>query len=188
MFNSCHEKEQAMPAKVTNTTSLYQGRVFRLDREELILPNGKAATLDLIRHPGAAAMVPVSSNNGLIMVKQYRHAVKDFIWEIPAGTLHLDETPMECAERELREETGYAAGQWERLGEITPVPGYSDERIHIFLATKLTRSHQELDPDEVINVHEIPLREAFHMIEKGRIQDSKTISALFLAKKRLPAY
>lgn len=177
-----------MTAKVMSTTALYQGRVFRLDREELVLPNGRTVTLDLIRHPGAAAMVPVSGNNALIMVQQYRHAVGDFIWEIPAGTLQPHETPMECAERELREETGYAAARWEKLGEITPVPGYSDERITIFLATKLMPSRQELDPDEVLKVHEVPLREAFHMIETGRIQDSKTISALFLAKRKLPAY
>ncbi len=171
--------------KVIEKSTLHRGRVFRLVREKVTLSNGTTADLDLIRHPGAAAMVPLAQDNSLILVRQYRHAVGDFLWEIPAGTLNPKEKPLECAKRELIEEIGYSAGRWEKLGEIIPVPGYSDERIHIFLATELDPAEQKLDPDEILNVHQIPMEKAFEMIEAGAIQDSKTISSLFLARARL---
>lgn len=174
-----------MPVKIVETTTLHHGRVFRLVREKVTLSNGTTVDLDLIRHPGAAAMVPLGRDNSLILIRQYRHAVGDFLWEIPAGTLNPEEVPLECARRELIEETGYAAGRWEKLGEIVPVPGYSDERIHIFLATELNPARQNLDPDEILHVHSLPMEKAFEMIETGAIQDSKTISSLFLARTRL---
>jgi ADP-ribose pyrophosphatase len=171
-----------MPMKVLEKSTLHRGRVFRLMRERVLLSNGTTVDLDLIRHPGAAAMVPIARNNSLILIRQYRHAVGDFLWEIPAGTLNPDEEPLECAKRELIEETGFSAARWEKLGEIVPVPGYSDERIHIFLASELDPARQKLDPDEILNVHQLSLERAFEMIEEGAIQDSKTISSLFLAR------
>jgi ADP-ribose diphosphatase len=168
--------------KVVETTMLHRGRVFRLVKEKVTLSNGTTVDLEIIHHPGAAAMVPLARDHSLILIRQYRHAVGDFLWEIPAGTLNPKEKPLECAKRELIEETGYSAGRWKKLGEIVPVPGYSDERIHIFLATELHPARQKLDPDEILNVHQLPLEEAFEMIEAGAIQDSKTISSLFLAR------
>ena len=170
-----------MSIKVNKSTSLYRGRIFNFLRENITLDNGVTIDLDIIRHPGASAIVPAFKNDMLILIKQYRHAVGEYIWEIPAGTLNPDEDPLECAKRELAEETGYSANMREKLGEITPVPGNSDERIHIFFAADLVQTEQNLDEDEVLNVHEIKVSEALEMIYKGVIQDSKTIAGLFMA-------
>ena len=158
---------------------LYKGKVFRLSKERLTLPNGVTAELEIIRHPGAAAIVPLLDDHRVVMIKQYRHAVGQFIWEVPAGTLNPGESPIECARRELPEEVGYRAHSFRALGEIFPVPGYSDEHIHIFLATGLTPSRQNLDADEVLDVKPIPLEETLEMTTRGEIRDAKTIIALF---------
>ena len=170
-----------MTAKINNRIILHQGRSFSFVKENVTLDNGATVDLDLVRHPGAAAIVPFISHDRLIMLRQYRHAIGRPIWEIPAGTLDPDENPLECAKRELIEETGYSGRQWEKLGEITPVPGYSDERIHIFVATHLTPAEQNLDVDEVLDVHQVSFEKTIEMIEKGQIQDSKTISGLYYA-------
>ncbi len=167
-------------ATTLDRTTLHQGRVFSLVRESVALPNGMTVDLDLIRHPGASAMVPLTRHRTLLMIRQYRHAVGGYIYEIPAGTLGPMETPLECAKRELVEEIGYSASTWHKLGEITPVPGYSDERIHIFCAMDLSRATQHLDRDEVLDVHEIGFEEAVRMAQEGEIADAKTLSGLFL--------
>jgi len=168
-----------MTAKINNSVILNQGRSFSFVKENVTLENGTTVDLDVVRHPGAAAIVPFIKTDRLIMLRQYRHAIGHHIWEIPAGTLEPGEDPLECAKRELIEETGYSGRQWEKLGEITPVPGYSDERIHIFVATDLTPAEQNLDVDEVLDVHQVSFEKAVQMIEKGQIQDSKTISGLY---------
>jgi ADP-ribose pyrophosphatase len=174
-----------MQAKVNKKSVLYQGRTFRLTQENVTLANGAVTDLDIIRHPGAAAVVALFPDNRVLMVKQYRHAVGRYIWEIPAGTLDMEESGISCAKRELIEETGYRAGTWTELGPITPLPGYSDERIHLFLARDLSAAEQHLDFDEVLAVHEIPFQEALNMVRNGSIQDAKTICALFLARDHL---
>lgn len=174
-----------MSARINKNVTLHEGKVFRLVRENITLENGVTVDIDIIHHPGASAIVPVTESNTLLMIKQYRHAAGDFIWEIPAGTLDPDENPLHCAKRELIEETGFSAGEWKKLGEITPLPGYSDERIHIFLATDLTPAEQDLDVDEILHVHEIGFDDAVGMVHRGEIEDGKTISALFMAKLRL---
>ena len=170
-----------MAAKIHHQTVIHKGRAFRFVKETVTLENGVTVDLELVRHPGASAMVPFIRKDTLILLKQYRHAVGRFIWEIPAGTLSPNETPMDCARRELVEETGYSANTWKKLGEITPVPGYSDERIHIFLAKDLASAEQNLDKDEVLDVHEIRFKEALKMIARGDIQDGKTICGLHMA-------
>ena len=170
-----------MSAKINSSITLHQSRVFTLLRENITLDNGVTTELDIIRHPGASAIVPISLNNTVILIKQYRHAVKKFIWEIPAGTFNPNETPLECAKRELIEEIGFSGNTWHNLGMITPLPGYSDERIHIFLAADLVPDKQNLDKDEILDVHEIGLADATEMIYNGSIQDGKTISGLFMA-------
>ena len=170
-----------MIARVNSRNALHQGRVFRLDKENITFSNGVNVDLEIIRHPGASAIVPLLNEDTLLMIRQYRHAVGDFIWEIPAGTLDADEAPIQCARRELVEETGYSADSWQKLGEICPLPGYSDERIHIFIASDLTPARQHLDVDEVLEVHEVNIKKAIEMILKGEIQDAKTIAALMIA-------
>ena len=162
-------------------TLIHKGRVFNVFQETVTLPNGASIKLDVIRHPGAAAIVPLTRSHSVIMLEQYRHAVGGTIWEIPAGTLDDKESPLTCAQRELTEETGYTAAAWQKLGEITPLPGYSDERIQIFLATDLSISVQNLDADEVLEVREVAFTEALDMISRGSIQDAKTICGLFMA-------
>ena len=174
-----------MAARVNERKLLYEGRVFKLIRDNVTLENGATTDLDIVRHPGASAMVPLYNEDTVLLLKQYRHAVGDFIWEVPAGTLGDGEEPFECAKRELIEETGFSAAQWEKLGEITPVPGYSDERIHIFLASDLSPSRQNLDADEVLSIHRVKLDDVMEMVKTGQIQDCKTISSLFMAINRL---
>ncbi|MBI5843529.1 MAG: NUDIX hydrolase [Deltaproteobacteria bacterium] len=167
-----------------DTEELHRGRVFRLMRETAMLPTGRVATYEVVRHPGAAAMLAVTDEGGILLLRQHRHAVGGEIWEIPAGTLNPGEIPEECARRELIEETGFSAGAMELLSSILPVPGYSDEVIHIFLATGLSPATQNLDPDEVIEVFPFSSERVFKMISSGEIRDGKTLCALFLASRR----
>lgn len=170
-----------MTALVQHRTLLHKGRVFDVTTENVSLSNGTTVDMDIIRHPGAAAIVAVTDSRQVLMLRQYRHAIGKTMWEIPAGTREADEDPLVCAKRELTEETGYAARQWDDLGAITPVPGYSDERIFLYLASDLTVSSQNLDADEIIQVQKVPFEELIDMITTGRIEDAKTIAAIFLA-------
>ena len=170
-----------MAKKINHRTTLHQGRVFNLVTENVTLDNGVTTDMEFIRHPGAAAIIPMLDRTHAILLNQYRHALRKYIWEIPAGTLDPRESAISCAKRELIEETGFSAEQWHRLGEITPVPGYSDERIHVFLATGLRPAERHLDKDEIIQVHEVENKDALNMIKRGEIQDAKSIAGLFLA-------
>lgn len=170
-----------MPAKINNRVTIYQGRIFELVRENITLENGTTTDMEFIEHPGAAAVIPFLDDSRMLLLKQYRHALKKDIWEIPAGTLDPHEKVIDCAKRELIEETGYSASGWQKLGEITPVPGYSNERIHIYLATELQPAEQHLDADEVIQVQEIEFKDAIDMIGNGEIQDAKSIAGLCMA-------
>jgi ADP-ribose pyrophosphatase len=174
-----------MAVTVNHRTGIHQGRVFRLVRENVTLDNGATTDLDYIEHPGAAAIVALLGSGEVVLLRQYRHALKQYIWEIPAGTLEPGEPGLDCARRELIEEAGFAAAQWQKIGEITPVPGYSDERIHLFLATGLSAADQHLDADEVLAVHRVPLAEAVGMVAHGEIQDAKSICGLLLTQQWL---
>jgi ADP-ribose pyrophosphatase len=184
-FFRADESGGSMPVKINSRTAIHRGKVFDLIKENVTLENGVTTDLEFLKHPGAAAIVPFSSPSRILLLKQYRHAVRDYIWEIPAGTLDPQEDVMSCAKRELIEETGYAADQWQKLGEIIPVPGYSDERIHIFLARGLQPARQNLDQDEIINVHELEFKAAIEMIARSEIQDAKSIAGLLLARNYL---
>jgi ADP-ribose pyrophosphatase len=170
-----------MPATINSRKKLYQGRIFELISENITLKNGVTTNMEFIHHPGAAGIVPILDRNQIVLIKQYRHSLREYIWEIPAGTLDPGESALTCAKRELVEETGYSAQKWIELFDITPVPGYSDERIELFLALNLKTAQQNLDQDEMLNVHTIDIHDAMRMIQHGEIRDSKTISGLFLA-------
>ena len=157
---------------------IYAGRVVRLDLDTVTLPNGHTIELEVIRHPGAAAVVPLNDYGHVLLIRQYRHAAGGYILEIPAGKLNPGEEPRDCAARELEEEIGYRAGRLEPLLSIYTTPGFTDEVIHLFLATELRAGRQGLDPDEVLDVVEMTLEDAIAAIGSGGIRDSKTIIGL----------
>ena len=157
---------------------IYKGTVVTLNVDTVRLPNGHTIDLEVIRHPGASAVVPLKEDGTVVLIRQFRHAANGFIYEIPAGKLHPKEDPLDCAARELEEEIGYKAGRFELLSSIFTAPGFADEVIHIYLATGLTIGTQNLDQDEVLEVVEMPLREAIAKIEDGTIRDAKTIVGL----------
>ncbi len=157
---------------------IYKGTVVTLNVDTVRLPNGHTIDLEVIRHPGASAVVPLKEDGTVVLIRQFRHAANGFIYEIPAGKLHPKEDPLDCAARELEEEIGYKAGRLELLSSIFTAPGFADEVIHIYLATSLTIGTQNLDQDEVLEVVEMPLREAISKISDGTIRDAKTIVGL----------
>ena len=170
-----------MPSRCHESITVHQGRVFTLHRDRITLPNGVATTLDVIRHPGAAAIVPLTDKGHVLLIHQYRYAIDDHIWEIPAGTMEPGESPLACAQRELAEEIGISAQSWHKLGAIAPLPAYSDETIHLFRGQDLQPAEQHLDPDEILDIQEFRFEETLEMIRTGLIRDAKTISGLMMA-------
>jgi ADP-ribose pyrophosphatase len=160
------------------TRNIFTGKVLTLNIDSVTLPNGVTIDLEIVRHPGAAAVVPLKDNETVVLIKQFRHAAGGFIYEIPAGKLHPGEDPKNCAARELEEEVGYHPGKLELLSSIFTAPGFTDEVIHIYRATELTRGRQNLDRDEVLEVVEVPLQEAIEMMRVGKIRDAKTMVGL----------
>lgn len=158
--------------------TIFTGKVVTLNLETVTLPNGATVELEVVRHPGAAAIVPMKDERTVILIRQFRLAAGGFIYEIPAGKLHRGEDPRLCAERELEEEIGYRAGAIERLETFFTAPGFTDEIMHLFLATSLTKTAQNLDHDEVLEVVEMPLEKAVAHIRDGTIRDAKTIVGL----------
>jgi len=157
---------------------IYSGKVLNLDLDTVGLPNGRTTDLEILRHPGASAVVPLKEDGRVVLIRQLRHAVGGFIYEIPAGKLDPQEDPRDCAARELEEEVGYRAGFLELLTSIWTAPGFTDEVIHIFLGTNLEKGIQALDQDEVLEIVEWPLEEAMARIQDGTIRDAKTIIGL----------
>jgi len=169
-----------------NVKNIYKGKVVVLNVDRVTLPNGATVDLEVIRHPGAAAIVPMKDDETVILIRQFRHAVGGFIYEIPAGKLHPGEDPRDCAARELEEEIGYRASSFELLTSIFTAPGFADEVIHIYKGTGLTKGRQKLDHDEVLNVVELPIEKAIAQIQDGTIRDGKTIvglQAVYLQKR-----
>ncbi len=163
---------------------VYDGRVVKLDVDEVELPGGTHVELEVVRHPGAAAVVPFVSPDRVVLIHQFRHAVDGSIWEVPAGKLD-GEAPEVCAARELEEEAGLRAGRLERLGAIWTTPGFTDERIHLFAAYELESVPQRLEEDEVLEVVEMPFAEALEMVWSGELSDAKSALALLHAAHRL---
>lgn len=174
-----------MRARRNHTRNVHSGRVFELRVDNVTLENGVTVDMEVIRHPGAAAIVPLTAQGGVILIRQFRYAIDTDIWEIPAGTLDPGETPLDCARRELGEEAGVSAREWAPLGEITPLPGYSDEVIHLFMARQLTTTHQNLDVDELLEVRELSFETALAMVASGAIRDAKTITGLLLTANKM---
>jgi ADP-ribose pyrophosphatase len=175
------EEPNRKKATVKSTTQVYKGSIFDFVTENLKLPNGRDTVMAFIRHPGSIAVVPLLDDNTVVMEVQYRHPVGEYLLEIPAGTLEPGESPLNCAKRELKEETGYHAQELIELGKIHMIPAYSNEEIHVFIARGLTPAEQDLDPDEIIEVVTYPLAKAVQMIDAGKITDTLTIASIQMA-------
>jgi ADP-ribose pyrophosphatase len=169
------------------TKSLYEGRVVRLGLESLVLPNGKAVELEIVRHPGGAAVVAVDAQNNVCLLRQYRHAAGGWLRELPAGKLEPGEDAGLTAQRELEEEAGLRAASWHKLGEMLSTPGFCDEVIHLYLAQELQQVPPRPQEHELIEVHWLPLATAVEQIHNGEIRDAKTMLGLLLAAGRLDA-
>jgi ADP-ribose pyrophosphatase len=162
----------------------HQGRFFELYVEEAELPNGRRVDLDVVRHPGASAIVPFETEDTVLLIRQFRHAAGGYILEVPAGKLDGD-TPEACAAKELEEEAGRRPGRLERLGSILTTPGFTDEVIHLFAAFDLTPVPTRLESHEVIDVIPTPIGDALEMVWSGEITDAKSAVALVHAARRI---
>ena len=162
---------------------VYDGRIISVDVDTVRFPDGSVGELEMVRHPGASAVVPVLKGGRdpqVLLIKQYRYAADGFVYEIPAGRLDPGESPERCAARELQEETGYAAKRLRRLTTIYTTPGFTDERIHLFVAEGLSEGQSERERDEFLELSPVVLSEAVGMIRSGQIVDGKTVIALLL--------
>jgi 8-oxo-dGTP pyrophosphatase MutT (NUDIX family) len=161
---------------------IYSGNVIRLTLDTVTLPNGSTAELEIMHHPGGAAVVALDAEGRVCLLRQYRHAVAGWLWELPAGKLDNAEEPLLCAQRELEEEAGMRARDWQSLGKIVSSPGVFTEVIHLYLARALTAVPMQLEEHEVIEVHWLPWAEALRMAEVGEIEDAKTLAGLLRAQ------
>lgn len=164
---------------------IYQGRVIRVNVERVRLPNQQVAELEIIHHPGGAAIVAVDEQQRVCLLNQFRHAAGGYIWELPAGKIDNQEPHLETARRELAEEAGRSAAHWEYLGHSLSSPGVFTEVIHLYLATQLAPVASQPEEHEVFRVEWKPLAEALQMIYRGELCDSKSITGLMLAAHRL---
>ncbi len=168
--------------RLIQSRTVHRGRVVEITVDRVELPNGHQVDLDMVRHPGASAVVPFISETEILLVRQYRWAAGGFIYEIPAGKLdHRGEDPLACARRELLEEVGQHATDFQPLGSIVTAPGFTDEVIHLFLATGLEEGRQNLEEDEVLEIVRMPFDQAMDWARSGRIRDAKTLCGLFRA-------
>ena len=170
-----------------STERKYSGRVIDLDVDTVKFPDGSVGQLEMIRHPGAAAVVPFvdppgTSDPRVLMLRQFRHAADGYLWAIPAGRLEPGEPPEACARRELREEAGMTAGSLIRLTSILTTPGFTDELIHLFSAHNLSPVPTAREPDEFMEVHEIRWSEVGRRVRRGEIRDAKTLTALMFVQ------
>jgi ADP-ribose pyrophosphatase len=164
-----------------NTRSIYEGRVLRLGIESLTLPNGEPLELEVVRHPGGAAVVALDDADRVCLLRQYRHAAGGWLWELPAGKIDPGETPKTTAKRELAEEAGLEAADWQKLGQCLTTPGFCDEVIHLYLARRLESVPTEHHAHELIEVHWLDFDTALQQARDGTLHDAKTLLGLLLA-------
>jgi ADP-ribose pyrophosphatase len=172
-------------AELLERKEIFKGRVVDLSVDQVLMPNGKTTELEIIRHPGAAAMVPLTESGDVILVRQYRYATGGWLLEVPAGKLDEGEKPEVCAARELVEEVGMKPAELVPLGWIWTTPGFTDEKIWLYLCRGLEPAEQDLQDDEVLTVESKSLEQAVEMVRQGEICDSKSVCALLQAEAYL---
>lgn len=180
------DSERPAPGRL-NTRSVHEGRIVRLSLDRVRFPDGSEGTLEMIRHPGASAVLPVvgspdEKDPEILLIHQYRYAAGGYIWEVPAGIPKGPDEPWDvCAGRELEEETGQRAGVLRELTRIYTTPGFADEVIHLFMATELAAGERNLDDDEFMEVVRMPMSKALEMVRQGEIVDAKSVATLLFA-------
>ena len=178
-------KEQDLIERQLDSKLIFDGRILHVYDDTVSLPNGNSASRELIRHVGAVCVIPVLENGDAVMERQYRYPVNRVILEIPAGKIDPGEDTLAAAKRELEEETGYTASEWECIGTFNPSPAYTDELITLYLARGLKAGHDRMDEDEFLNVELMDLQELVSLIVRGEVPDGKTQTAVLLARERL---
>jgi ADP-ribose diphosphatase len=174
-----------MLPKVLNVETRYQGRAFEVQVEEVEIRPGKTVRLDIIQHANAVTILPLDADDNVWFVRQYRHPAREYLLELPAGTLEPGEDPLPAANRELQEEIGMRAASLAEIASFYLAPGYSTELMHVYLATGLSPSALEQDEDEIITVEKIPASQAAALARQGELRDSKSLVAVLLAAHRL---
>ncbi len=160
--------------KTVSSSEIYDGKIFKVTKDTALLENGKEAVREVVHHSGGVTVIPVTENNEIIMVRQYRYPHHKALLEIPAGKLEKGESHYDAGKRELLEETGCTCSEYKYLGEVLPTPAYVSEIIHMYIAKGLEFSKQNLDSDEFLDVEKIPMEKAVEMVMNGEITDSKT--------------
>lgn len=171
-------------ATTVGSRRVYEGKVLSLDLDEVLEPGGVRATREVVRHRGSAACLAVHGDGSLVLVRQYRHAVRSDVWELPAGRIDPGESPENGARRELEEEVGLRPARIELMARFWTTPGFCDEELHIYRASELTVVPTRPDPDERIETRRVSLEEARAMIARGEVRDGKTLVALLLEGER----
>jgi ADP-ribose pyrophosphatase len=171
----------------TPVAAHFKGKIVEVMIEQVELPNGRTMELEIVRHPGGAAVVALDAKGRVCLLRQYRHVVGGWVWELPAGKLDPGEPPQATARRELAEETGVRAARWDGLGRVLSSPGIFTEVIHLFLARELERGETSTEEHELIEAHWLPLEQALARAASGEIVDAKSIAGLFRAQRLLTA-
>lgn len=157
---------------------IHKGNLIELHNERVDFPNGGHTYFDIVKHPGGAVIAAINDKNEICLLKQWRHAIQEFIWELPAGCLEPGEPPMETAKRELEEEAGVVARQWRDLGKVCSSPGFSNEILYLFEAREISSGTVKLDDAEQLEAHWLPFDDVVEMAKEGTIIDAKTLAVL----------
>jgi len=175
--------QQDFTEHTIDSQRVYEGRLLKINKDRVRLPDGGESTREYVQHPGAVAILPVLDNGKLIMERQYRYPLRREFIEIPAGKIDPGEADLATAKRELFEETGYTAREWTHITTIHPLIAYSDERIEVYLARGLTAGERKLDPGEFLEVLEVDFEEAMRWVREGKVSDPKTVIGILWLEK-----